>query len=250
MGIATQAIGAMKGLLSGDIPPSELPLLVKRGAAAIYRALRSRYAGLALAIHRRWSLVAVNRSKTESNPGACIAPSRTSYVYFRNVPRGDFALQIAHADRLIATSRKSLVAHFDLADGDTRTLLQKSGALSRSPKRRAFSYMGGGRWRDGQWHQAVELTVPRAQRWVRVALNSPLWRSINVDSVTLIVPRLSLPVEDIRDAVAAWIEAHPQAREVRYVLYANIDLNVVDGSSVWLLWLPPVMQEVFDPIGV
>lgn len=82
------------------------------------------------------------------------------------------------------------------------------------------------------WRYAIKLP--------RMVLRS-VWRSLQKE--TIVPSYLNTPQKpkqlkafDSRDlaAVRSWLDKHPEAASAEVIIYADINLNAVDGSSIWM----------------
>lgn len=162
-----------------------------------------------------------------------LRPWRHRTVYFRSIPRGEYNLEVRHRDYFLKDNRKSLVAELTIVDPLQARETTGSG-LTNGKNGLPFSYAGGGTTIRGQIRQSVPLKLVEDKDWIRVRLSSTLDRFINIDNV-----RLSRKVVDLRSSSAVIdgfqkiVSNRGGVLDVEYIVYSDIDLNIVDGSSIW-----------------
>ncbi|WP_225205315.1 glycosyltransferase family protein [Novosphingobium huizhouense] len=177
-----------------------------------------------------------------------LAPMARRHVVFPDVPAGDWQIEVAHEDRYIQQNRSSLIGRIALSEEPPSSALIKRLGMAECSRGHAYSYLGGGRKGDVVT-QSFGFSLATAQRALALELSLPIERSVNVNSVVLRRP----PV--VRDAAADRVRAldkgiakllaeTPQLETARSLLYADISLNVVDGSSVWLSSMASVLCAV------
>ncbi len=150
---------------------------------------------------------------------------------------GGHALEFMHRDPLLAARRGDFVARLRLSrplapDANLALLgLERAedGALVVRPSLQSRD--------NGAYCIAANFTLPDNQDWLVVELASEVDRFVNLDSLTI------KPAEDAQTGtqdnllageVASFLARTPDAEAITTLLYADISMNVVDGSSVWL----------------
>jgi len=166
-----------------------------------------------------------------------IWPRSAKRICVSNVPAGNVVLSITHEDRLIAAHRKGLIARIGLIGEPMNVELAAAMGLATGDDGRAFSYMGGGRGKDGIIRQNLTFHVPSATSILAIELATPFERLVNINDVKLSRPSRRKSDDDgsvFAKEVHGWLDRTPEAQEAGFILYADINLNVVDGSSIWL----------------
>ena len=218
-------------ILRGHKSPSQIFTLFRSFLIKAKRAMRRMFSSHML----KWEswlnkgVVATSR-RPQSLGAAVIWPGASSRFYFTNVKAGRYQFQIEHRDHLIFSGRKSIIARFALSNDKLDAAMAKRMGFAIGDCGHAFVYLGGGRQVDGCFMQSISFNVPIDQRWIRLSLSSPCDRVINLDGLTF----KSEEAGDLPSRVHCWIEKEGRAWGADFILYADIDLNIVDGSSVWL----------------
>lgn len=187
---------------------------------------------LAARTHQHLSNALISRASGRPIASFVIWPKKRRRIYFANVPRGEMIFEIQHRDTFIADERKSIICRFGFITGTKRERAIKDFGLARGADGRLFAYLGGGKKVGNRYLQTVKISIPKFQKWMYVELDVPAERLVNLEKVRLFTrPNVGL---DVHARVSRWVEKHPVSTSATFVLYADIDVNVVDGSSVWL----------------
>ncbi len=180
------------------------------------------------------SIVKTSRRPQELG-AACLTPKKPLSYYFTNVKSGRYVLEIEHGDSYIYERKKSLVAEIKVSNNKVTEFYARKMGLFLSDNNCAFSYLGGGKKDGSRIVQEVAFTVPHDQRWVKIHLSSPYDRVININRVLF---REDVDTEGLKSwaarETASLIGRNAELPEAAFILYADIDMNVVDGSSIWL----------------
>lgn len=183
-------------------------------------------------IEKRVSNALIARHSGTTIPSCVLWPNKQKRIYFKNVPRGEFIFEIQHRDSYVAEERKSVVARFGFVTGSRHRKATTEFGLQRGSDGRLFAYMGSGKERDSRFLQSARISIPKFQNWMYVDLELAPDRVVNLEKVRLFrKPENEL---NIQSAIGRWIERHPSATAATFLIYADIDINVVDGSSIWL----------------
>lgn len=233
MGTLSRLAHEVKNIGSGQAPIKQPARHDSNYLEKLLTACTVQISQLVLAVHRCISDVAVYRVGIKSPSGLVVYPNRSSHVYFKRIKSDNYLVRVTHTDRLIHRDRRSLIAYVDVASGETSKLVEASRGLAVANSGRAFSYLGGGKQNDNAYTQSFIISIPSEERWIRLSIVSPLRRVINLDTVA-ISPVRQDPEALSAETIQNWIAGHERALEATSILYADIDLNVVDGSSVWL----------------
>lgn len=166
-------------------------------------------------------------------------PASSRKFCFMDVAAGDYELEISHEDSWIARARKSLIARFGITNERMDPELAARMGLSFSESGHAFSYMGGQKRRSDGYAQNILFKVPDSQTALVVELQLPAERLLNINSFKLKKHGQNhLSRQQLEDRIALrikeWISKTPRCEDVKFLLYADININVVDGSSIWL----------------
>ena len=165
-----------------------------------------------------------------------IEPLGSREVFFESVPEGDYKLLITHQEKMLHKDRKALTANFSTSDLESGEQVASELRLLFSAQGEPFSYIGGGRLAKGQFTQITKIRIASERDWIAVRLDSKLDRYVNIDNIrfTPDIINLKRRQSNIAQYVVKLLESRDDLFEAEFVLYADINLNVVDGSSVWL----------------
>ncbi|TLF47249.1 hypothetical protein FEI13_16370 [Halomonas urmiana] len=166
---------------------------------------------------------------------ACLTPNKILSYYFTNVKSGRYVLKIEHDDSYVYERKESLVAEIKVSNNKITEFYARKMGLLLSDNNCAFSYLGEGKKDGSRIVQEVTFTVPHDQRWVKIQLSSPYDRVVNINGILF---REDVDTEGLKSWAAreaiSLIGRNAELPEAAFILYADIDMNVVDGSSIWL----------------
>lgn len=216
-------------VLRGRRSFAEVPMLVSVALKRIARAIRRSLSRATLRVDARTGKAIVRTSQSpQAIDAAVIWPGTERRLYFTNVKAGRFTLQVEHQDPLIFGNRRALIARFWLSNDSQSEIIAREMGLQIGDRKEMYAYLGGGQQRNGRYSQAIVIKVPKDQRWLRVSLSSPYERFINIDRISF----GSNECAYLRSRVEELL-THDIA-DSEFILYADIDVNAVDGSSIWL----------------
>lgn len=200
-------------------------------------------------IRRRWSAEAQLRRRLVSaifaSPGGnpvsscAVSPGNRRRIYFKNVARGRYIFELQHRDMYLGDNRKSIILWFGFVTGTDYQRAPIDYGLQRGRTGSLFAYMGGGKLRRGRYVQTVSVNIPAFQKWMYVDLEVTVDRFVNLEQISLYAP----PTDKIEfdSDIQSWADKTAEIKSAVSLLYADIDLNVVDGSSVWLSSIASVL---------
>ena len=167
-----------------------------------------------------------------------IKPLHRKDIVLCSLPTGEYTLLISHNDTLLKALRKSLLVSFHASDESDSGALAKELNLPMSAQGNPFCYVGGGKTSEGLTKQFVNFTLDYPRPWVKITLRSTLDRYINIDNLR-IYPRgdkLSRRATFLPNTTD-WLnvfDKRPDFTNLEFAIYADISMNTVDGSSIWL----------------
>jgi hypothetical protein len=168
-----------------------------------------------------------------------LSPCSTRRFVFPEIAKGYWHLEIQHEDRYLLNTRKVLIASLCLVNTPTCLDVAANMGLSLSKRKHLFSYFGGGRIRDGLITQELGLDITERQDALVVEIELPIERYVNINSIALKKKKDNSSDFNARDiklknGLRRWLDKNLFVKDARFILYADINLNVVDGSSIWL----------------
>lgn len=247
-----------------DVAGEPLFYYRRPGVARIVVAIRCHGTGVArirdasVRLHRQYSdrvvsdrfgsakgaEVIVSRIGRRSRPFV-LPPMAERHIVFPDVPAGDWQIEVAHEDRYLQHNRRSLIGRVALSDEAPSPELVSRMGMSECPRGHAYAYLGGGAKGDVVT-QFLSFSLARPQRAVALELAMPVERHVNINSVTLRRPPVPKPKDKSRTelleaGLKPWLAGREDLLDAQFLLYADIDLNVVDGSSIWLSSMASVL---------
>lgn len=219
-----------------------LPNMVKRKLLPYYESLIhfKRDAVARLVIKRARNSKDIIITSTGSFRPMALSPGQSKEIFIENVKRGKYRIEIVHEDAVITKERRALFFLFEASSGQNPEELATGLGVNKGDKG-AFSYMGGGRRRKGKTYQIQDIHVHNALHWLKITAELPIDRFVNIDQFGLdkVTPKTVVDDEISQEKlhpnlVNNWIERTGVSDNIKFIIYADIDMNIVDGSSVWL----------------
>ncbi|UAB77824.1 glycosyltransferase [Erythrobacter sp. SCSIO 43205] len=165
-----------------------------------------------------------------------VPPFGRREVVFEYVPKGYYKLSLTHQDRMLHTNRKVLIASISTSKQEPGAQASAELGLPLSDEGEPFSYLGNGHRSRDQFKKSIAIRIDFDRDWVGVRIDSKIDRYLNIDNLRLTPDVINL--ENTRSSVAPYVsrmlQSRPDLLDAEFILYADINLNVVDGSSVWL----------------
>lgn len=151
---------------------------------------------------------------------------------------GLYEFDILHRDPVVAAKWSNIAAYISLdkplEDGmylPTQTTRQRDKGTLKFPVPVVSR-------REGRYRQAIQLALLDPQDWVVVELDLGMDRLINVDRATIRSvkpPSIAAPDGSLfAERVANYLKQVDDPESIENIVYADISLNVADGSSIWL----------------
>lgn len=192
-------------------------------------------------------------TKTDESHTLVLHPKQPVEFFFSNLRRGTYQVEILHNDEMLAYDQQALVTSFAASSGLNPEALAMGLGVNNTSET-AFSYMGGGTRKVGHTRQVQNIKITHALHWFRINLHSPLDRVINIEGFEvkrLVKKPKKIAAEPIKTqsdfyvaAVEAWASRCSISDNIKYIVYADINMNVVDGSSVWLSSMLSVLAGI------
>lgn len=202
--------------------------IIKRGMHALKWRLGLRHAKAST------STILLDSKTARSGTHFSIKPNKQRDIVIRSLPPGEYTLSLVHTDQLLKDFRKKIFVTFHPSTIDTLEDLAKELKLPISAGGKVFGYLGGGKTRKGRTSQFLNFRIETPRPWIKISLHSALDRYINID-------KLGVSLQEAKSRLspntANWIDIfkkRPELADAEFILYADIDMNIVDGSSVWL----------------
>ena len=162
---------------------------------------------------------------------------------FTNVKQGSYDLIVRHHSDSLHAKRKMAWAVFELNGLPTNARVANKSSLALGDSG-MFSYIGGGRARDGVYHSGTAINAYKNCDFITVKIVSSSTDRLNIKQIGLveknqdankglIADKLSGENHNI-DLSSLFKRLRPTFNENIYIIYANISPNIVDGSSIWL----------------
>lgn len=207
-------------------------------AGRLLRNLKRRLWAIRVAFGRRFLREPLGRIGV-SIAGLVIWPGKRRRIHFKNVQPGDYRLRVSHQDSFLTKGAKVVIARYGFVTGRPSKAVATDMGITIGDDGRTFSYLSGARERPGVFANESWFRLPSFQKWMYVEIAAPAERPLFLDGVLLVRDRIA--DAELDAAVDRWVAALPDAGGVQSLLYADIDLNVVDGSSIWLASMASIL---------
>lgn len=184
----------------------------------------------------KFSSIQFNKSFYQSNPFTVSKSKEKSFI-FEELLAGSYKVTIHHNDKFLNMRRNSIYVSFDfttdsyIKQRDKVLNLQKRETTTLLP----FEYMGGGGNDNGIFYQSFQLNVNQPIKYLKANFKTQFDRAININEVTITdVTPLALNDEKIE----LLRELPPSV-----LVYGDININTIDGSSIWLTSLVNILSK-------
>ena len=165
-----------------------------------------------------------------------IRPRSSKRIYIRNLQAGRYVVRLTHSDHWIAKNHRALRLQCRFSNDIVFDDIKSESNLTYGENGYLFSYVGAGSKRHDSYRSTINIKVADQQSYALFDLISPTDRYVNIDEFK-IYKHVAVEKTAMVDAMlnAQHIVKHnSEILKTEFILYADIDLNVVDGSSVWL----------------
>lgn len=172
-----------------------------------------------------------NKIEIDSQRNNCfyLVGKKPKSFYVLNLKKGNYTLLIEHRDEFIKEKRKSLYLKFKFYKMfSSAANAQKFDLNFNKKKNFIFSYMGGGKLNNKKISQQIVINIKGDAKWILFNFHNSFQRFVNIENIKF----LSNNFEKIK-IDNKFIEEKNIENAIN-IIYADIDLNIIDGSSVWL----------------
>ncbi|WP_156823105.1 glycosyltransferase family 4 protein [Kangiella aquimarina] len=184
----------------------------------------------------KFSSIKFNKSFYQSNP-FMISKSKEKTFIFEELLAGSYKVTIYHNDKFLNIRRNSIYVSFDFT---TDSYIKQREKVLNLQKRETktllpFEYMGGGGNNTGIFHQSLQLNVSQPIKYLKASFKTQFDRAININEISITdVTPLELNGEIIE-----------RLRELptSVLVYGDININTIDGSSIWLTSLVNILSR-------
>lgn len=164
-------------------------------------------------------------------------PNGNARFLAADIAPGRYELIVAHRDPELGARKRALsveLAFSDLSEPGYR--IQHLGLTKQAD---GTFVPGPPTIRKGteQFMTTFEFSTLSAQHWIAGRVELDLDRLVNVDRVTVRPKPVALPTpaEDLfAEKVASFLEQVRGAEDIEHLVYCDVSLNIVDGSSIWV----------------
>lgn len=170
---------------------------------------------------------------------------KDKYFIFTNLSQGRYELIIRHKSNELYENRKLAWASFEISGAAISSYIAQKLGLIMGEKD-IFSYVGGGRYRNGIYHSRTNINIYKKTSFVIIKFNTTYKGELDIQEIELVrqdhQPMLDSTIDEKSITVNEFIINHKNLNDKlyhlfhynTYIVYANISPNVADGSSIWL----------------
>lgn len=231
-------IKSFKRLLMWALPRQTIEILKKIERKVISfnkRALYSIYNQTKSILWRKGSVV-FNGSEYNSHPFT-ITKNKSKTFVFSNLMAGEYEITVYHNDKYLHSRRNSFYVSFDLTtNGYFSMPLSKVDFSKRESKTNLpFEYLGNGRYFDAFYKQTVKINLAEDIELLKAKFKTQFDRQININEIVLtdVSPLV------LNDDVCSRLKELPPS----VLVYGDININTIDGSSIWLSSLVNILSR-------
>ena len=172
-------------------------------------------------------------------------PNNTSnYFSLSEYANGKYRFLITHQNDEVFKNKKALILFF----GEFPTYIRKEkGLLLGDSNNQAFCYMGSGSKKDGLYYQDFYMEIDEKIKKAQLFFYSPI-ANLNIDS--FVIENCALVKNEIGEGASeknnVWSNINLNninTESIEFLLYADINANVVDGSSVWFSSMASILAS-------
>ncbi|MBO1530417.1 glycosyltransferase [Psychrobacter sp. F1192] len=146
---------------------------------------------------------------------------------------GKYRISITHRNSEVFKNRKALILYF----GALPEYIRKEKGLALSADSQAFTYMGSGIKKDGVYNQDFYIDVDEKIKnivlYFATTIEDFKIETLSIQNCALKTVNEKQVKNDLIDNSSSINLHNLDANDIEYILYADINANVVDGSSVW-----------------
>lgn len=156
---------------------------------------------------------------------------KASYIV-KDLTPGELKIAITHTDCVVMANRKSIYVKIEGGVGNNYKQLAEHLNINYNNKF-PFAYMGG-RNESVYGTQLVNLNLPANITWLKFTFYSSIDRQINIDEFNISKSDKYLNLSGNFNDISLKNINISNLKQARAIIFTDIDVNVIDGSSVWL----------------
>ncbi|USA52756.1 glycosyltransferase [Acinetobacter sp. C32I] len=173
----------------------------------------------------------------------------SNFLSIKSLPIGEYEFKIKYKDKALSVNRKSIYIGFGLENSDE---IKSSTGLGFSEKAGPFFYIGSGSSNhdNSYFEQTYRLKVSKELKNIQIKIFCAK-PNVTIDALELDFYKepikkniLEAPKKEDKIEISKINFDKLADINVEYVLYADINVNVVDGSSVWFSSMASVLSSL------
>lgn len=177
-----------------------------------------------------------NKNEFFSKPFTINKNKNKSFI-IKDIESGIYEIAVSHNDHFLYANRNSFYATFDFTvNGSTVEPLKEINLKKRESKTGLpFEYLGGGVEVCGQYKQIITLELKKDIKHLKISFKTQFDRNININEVVF----LDITPLALSDEKRITLRNLPSS----FIVYGDININTIDGSSIWLASLVNIVSR-------
>jgi glycosyltransferase involved in cell wall biosynthesis len=161
--------------------------------------------------------------------------SNKAVYKIKRLNKGNYKLNITHSDYYLYTKSKLAIVNVFTDRRPITPYYAKKMNLNYNYMQRAYSYIGGGKKSKGLYSRDVNIEILEDNSTIYLEFIALVSRNINLDSISLQnTEKLGTAKQQVTDNDVYTYCGQNLVHNDNVLLYADINLNCIDGSSIWL----------------
>lgn len=153
--------------------------------------------------------------------------------YFLNIKKGYYNLTLRHVEKLLYDNRKHLVINISVPS--KKSCPKNAASIGLSCNKKMYFYAGGGKKEDNYYRRSHLLYFDTNIPWIKLEFYSPLRKDLDF---------LEVNMSRVEVEKASMLARVLEEKDYNFILYANINVNICDGSSVWYSSMMNILASI------
>lgn len=159
--------------------------------------------------------------------------STSNYFSLSQFADGKYRISITHRNSTVFKNRRALILYF----GELPEYIRKEKELALAKSNQAFTYMGSGVKKGNVYNQdfyiEVDEKIKNISLYFATTVEGFKIETLSIENCALKTVEENQIKNDLVEKDSSINLNNIDTNDIEFVLYADINANVVDGSSVW-----------------
>jgi len=159
--------------------------------------------------------------------------STSNFFSLSQFADGKYRISITHRDNAVFNNRKSLILYFE----ELPEYIRKEKGLALAHSNQAYTYMGSGVKKGDVYNQdfyiEVDEKIKNTSLYFATTIRGFKIETLSIENCALKTVEVDQINNDLTDENPTINLEGIDTNEIEFILYADINANVIDGSSVW-----------------